>query len=247
MDNVLRMAYTNLIIFVSEFHLKMLILVTGTSRGIGEALIHHLATVQRAKVIAVSRKPVPAAKQHKDIIYVKADISTEQGRAVVAKAVKSTRLPLAALVNNAGAMLNKPFGKITPQQLSDVYTANVAAPFLLTQAVLPHLVKGSHIVNIGSMGGVIGTAKFPGLTAYSSSKGALSVLTECLAEELKPRGIAANCLALGAVQTEMLKAAFPGYQAPLTAAEMAAFIAEFVCTGHRFYNGKVLPVSSSTP
>lgn len=247
MDNVLRMAYTNLIILACEFHIKMLILVTGTSRGIGEALIHHLATVQQAKVIAVSRKAVPATKQNKAIIYVKADIATEQGRALVAQTVKATKLPLAALVNNAGAMLNKPFGKITPQQLSEVYTANVAAPFLLTQALLPHFVKGSHIVNIGSMGGVMGTAKFPGLTAYSSSKGALSVLTECLAEELKPRGIAANCLALGAVQTEMLQAAFPGYKAPLTPAEMAAYIAEFVCTGHRFYNGKVLPVSSTTP
>jgi NAD(P)-dependent dehydrogenase (short-subunit alcohol dehydrogenase family) len=105
----------------------------------------------------------------------------------------------------------------------------------------------AHIVNISSMGGFQGTSKFPGLSAYSSSKAALSGLTECLAEELKDKNIAVNCLAIGAVQTEMLAKAFPGYKAPLSAKQMAEFICNFSLTGHLYFNGKIIPVSSTTP
>jgi len=89
--------------------------------------------------------------------------------------------------------------------------------------------------------------KFPGLAAYSSSKGALLTLTEMLAEEYKEQGISFNALALGAVQTEMLEEAFPGYKAPVSAVEMANYIYNFALTGNKFYNGKILQVSSSTP
>ena len=68
-----------------------------------------------------------------------------------------------------------------------------------------------------------------------------------MAEEYKEQQIAFNVLALGAVQTEMLEEAFPGYQAPLSAAEMADYIYNFSLTGNKFYNGKVLQVSSSNP
>ncbi len=93
----------------------------------------------------------------------------------------------------------------------------------------------------------MGSVKFAGLSAYSSSKGALSVLTECLAEELKDTNIKANCLCLGSVNTEMLQQAFPGYEAPLNPKQMADYIGNFALTGHTFFNGKVLPVSVSTP
>ena len=127
------------------------------------------------------------------------------------------------------------------------FEVNVFGVALLVKALLPALHKDSHVVNVSSMGGVMGSAKFPGLTAYSSSKGALITLTEVLAEEYKEIGPSFNVLALGAVQTEMLEAAFPGYQASVTAAQMATYIKEFALTGHQLYNGKVLPVSNSTP
>ena len=104
-----------------------------------------------------------------------------------------------------------------------------------------------HVLNITSMGGVQGSAKFPGLSAYSSSKGALVILTELLAEEFKDSGPSFNALALGAVQTEMLEEAFPGYKAPVSAAQIGEYIIDFALNGHQFYNGKVLPISSSTP
>ena len=85
------------------------------------------------------------------------------------------------------------------------------------------------------------------MAAYSSSKGAVSILTELLAEEFKETGPFVNALALGAVQTEMLSEAFPGLDVPMDAKTMAAYIAQFALTGHRFYNGKVLPVSNTTP
>ena len=104
-----------------------------------------------------------------------------------------------------------------------------------------------HIVNISSMGGVNGTSKFAGLSAYSSSKGALSTLTECLAEELKPENIRVNALAIGAVDTMMLREAFPGYKADVTASEMAKHIISFSTAQPLLYNGKVIQVSNSTP
>jgi NAD(P)-dependent dehydrogenase (short-subunit alcohol dehydrogenase family) len=85
------------------------------------------------------------------------------------------------------------------------------------------------------------------LAAYSSAKGALSILTECMAEEFKDQNISVNCLALGAVQTQMLETAFPGIQAPVDADTMGMYLANFALNGHLVYNGKVLPVSLSTP
>ena len=123
------------------------------------------------------------------------------------------------------------------------------APVLLIQSLLDLLRKSreAHVVNISSMGGVQGSKKFPGLSAYSASKAALQVLTECLAEEFKEENIAFNSLALGAVQTDMLAETFPGYKAPLKASEMAEFIADFAINGRRFYRGKTVQVSLSTP
>ncbi|MDX1314389.1 MAG: SDR family NAD(P)-dependent oxidoreductase, partial [Eudoraea sp.] len=151
------------------------------------------------------------------------------------------------LINNAGLLLNKPFLESTKKEFEQVYAVNVFGVAELIKAVLPFMGQTGHVVNISSMGGVQGSAKFPGLSAYSSSKGALITLTELLAEEFKDKGPSFNVLALGAVQTEMLEEAFPGYQAPLSAGKMAAYIQWFALEGHRYYNGKVLPVSKSTP
>lgn len=117
----------------------------------------------------------------------------------------------------------------------------------MVRDLLPFFNPAAHIVNMSSMGGVQGSAKFPGLSLYSASKGAVGILTECLAEELKEEGVSVNALAIGAVQTEMLSQAFPDYKAPLSADEMAGFIKYFALQGKNFFNGKVLPVSLSTP
>ena len=107
--------------------------------------------------------------------------------------------------------------------------------------------KKGHVVNIASMGGIQGSLKFSGLSAYSSTKGALITLTECLAEEYKNKNVSFNAIAFGAVQTEMLSEAFPNYKAPLTAAEAAKFVGDFAVNGQKYFNGKVLQMALSTP
>lgn len=232
----------------------MLILITGASRGIGFELVKRFLQDPGNLVIAVSRNTETLHKLVKQknthsLLPLKADITRAADLKKIMTTVKAFGMPLDVIINNAGQIVNKAFDRITEKELSAVYTTNVFAPFLLIQKMLPLMGKKNkaHIVNISSMGGFQGTSKFPGLSAYSSSKAALAGLTECLAEELKDKNIAVNCLAIGAVQTEMLAKAFPGYKAPLSAKQMAEFICHFSLTGHMYFNGKIIPVSSTTP
>jgi len=151
------------------------------------------------------------------------------------------------LINNAGMLINKPFAQLDETDFVEMLQSNYLGHVRIIQAMLPLMASGGHIVNIGSMGGYQGSAKFAGLSAYSASKAALHVLTECLAQELAEQNIKVNCLALGSAQTEMLEKAFPGYESPVMAFEMGKYIADFALTGHKFFNGKILPVALSTP
>ena len=156
--------------------------------------------------------------------------------------------PVDILINNAGALVNRPFSAITKEDLMKVYGTNVFGPIQLIQNLIPKFSSDAHIVNISSVGGVTGSVKFPGLSAYSSSKGAMTILTECLQAEFgDSTSWSFNCLALGAVQTEMLEEAFPGYVAPIDAAAMAAYICGFALNNHRVMRGRVVEVAMSTP
>jgi 3-oxoacyl-[acyl-carrier protein] reductase len=219
------------------------IVVTGASRGIGRALVDVFLD-QGHRVWALSRN-ISELSTLSGVQAVSLDISKESD--VQEWVASCGNISFDVLVNNAGMLVNKPFAETTAKDFEKVYKVNVFGVANLIRNLLPHFSQQAHIVNISSMGGINGTSKFPGLAAYSSSKGALGILTELLAEEFKDRDISVNALALGAVQTEMLAEAFPGYQAPVTADQMAVYIVDFALTGHRFYNGKVLPLSSSTP
>jgi NAD(P)-dependent dehydrogenase (short-subunit alcohol dehydrogenase family) len=151
------------------------------------------------------------------------------------------------LVNNAGTLSVKPFLQMNDEDFDSQFTVNVKSAFKLSQFCIPKMNRGGHIVNISSMGGIQGSIKFPGLSLYSASKGAISILTESLAAELVEQEISVNALAFGAVDTDMLRSAFPDYKASLSAEEMGAFLADFAWNQARYFNGKVLPVSSSTP
>lgn len=223
------------------------VLITGTSRGIGFELAQLFAK-NDYNVIAVSRNTNSIeALNLKNITTFGVDLSKEEEIEPLVNYLKEHEIELSGVIHNAGKLVNKPFVEITQKDFQEVYQVNVFSVALLTQKLIPFLPKNSHVVTISSMGGVRGSLKFPGLAAYSSSKGAVITLSELLAEEYKEQQIAFNVLALGAVQTEMLEEAFPGYQAPLNPNEMAAYIYDFTIKGHQFYNGKVLEVSSSTP
>jgi 3-oxoacyl-[acyl-carrier protein] reductase len=222
------------------------IIVTGTSRGIGLELAKQLATAGH-QILALSRQTNSELSNFKNVYQLNVDFNMATDFEKVEQYIKTHWKKVDILIHNAGSLVNKPFEKLTLNDFHKVYQVNVFAVAQLTQVVLPYLQKGSHVVTISSIGGIQGSLKFPGLAAYSSSKGAVITLTEMLAEEYKAQGIAFNVLALGAVQTEMLEEAFPGYQAPISAKDMANYIADFSLNGNKVYNGKVLQVSSSNP
>ena len=220
-------------------------LVTGASRGVGFEICKQ-AAANGHRTIALSRNISPL-KGIPDVHPFSVDLSLESEVVDFVKEITSSFKSIDVLINNAGSLINKPFLKISSSDFEAVFKVNVFAVANLTRLILPIINAKGHVLNITSMGGVQGSAKFPGLSAYSSSKGALVILTELLAEEFKDTGPSFNALALGAVQTEMFEEAFPGYKAPVSAAQMAEYIIDFALNAHQFYNGKVLPISSSTP
>ena len=231
------------------------VIVTGASRGIGFELVQKYAEAGH-EVLALSRnsnrleqlkktclKLNPKAQVH----ILSFDLANGDIASQLMSFIESRFQHVDILINNAGALVAKPFTEISAEELERVYHVNVLSVFKLIQVLIPKFSDRAHIVNVSSVGGVQGSVKFLGLSAYSSSKAALVSLTECLAEEYKETNLTFNCLALGAVQTEMLEEAFPGYQAPTSAKDMAAYILNFSINGPKFYKGKVLNVSKSTP
>jgi len=222
------------------------IIISGSSRGIGFELVNYF-TKQNYQVLALSRNIETLKNQPKNISVLQVDITKKEDLEKVSKFISTNWKKVDILINNAGKLIHKPFKETSYQEFLAVYNVNVFAVAELIKVALPFFIKGSHVVAISSMGGIQGSVKFAGLSAYSSSKGAVITLMELLAEEYKEDEISFNTLALGAVQTEMLAEAFPGYQAQISAVEMANYIANFALTGNRLYNGKVLQVSNSTP
>ena len=222
------------------------IIITGTSRGIGYELALQFAK-EGHQVLAISRKTPQALIENPNITCFSVDLSVEEELIQVENFLSTTWKKVDIIIHNAGCLLHKPFFQTKQSDFENVYKVNVFGVANLTRICLPYLQKGSHVVSISSMGGIQGSLKFAGLSAYSSSKGAVITLSELLAEEYKESGIAFNVLALGAVQTEMLAEAFPGYEAPISAKEMADYIFNFALTGNKYHNGKVIQVSSSTP
>jgi NAD(P)-dependent dehydrogenase (short-subunit alcohol dehydrogenase family) len=222
------------------------IIITGTSRGIGYELALQFAHAGH-RVLALSRKIPQTLIENPNISCLSVDLSEETEIKKIERFLSESWTSIDILIHNAGSLVFKPFAETTQTDFETIYKVNVFGVANLTRLCLPYLQKGSHVVTISSIGGIQGSLKFAGLAAYSSSKGAVITLSELLAEEYKEQGISFNVLALGAVQTEMLEEAFPGYQAPISASEMANYIFDFALTGNKFYNGKVLQVSSTNP
>jgi NAD(P)-dependent dehydrogenase (short-subunit alcohol dehydrogenase family) len=222
------------------------IIITGTSRGIGYELALQFANAGH-NVLAISRKTPQTFLGNENITCLSVDLSDENEMQKVGNFISNSWEKVDIIIHNAGSLLLKPFSETSQTDFESVYKVNVFGVANLTRICLPFLEKGSHVVTISSMGGIQGSLKFAGLAAYSSSKGAVITLSELLAEEYKEREISFNVLALGAVQTEMLQEAFPGYEAPISAKEMADYIFNFALTANKYYNGKVLQVSSTNP
>jgi len=228
--------------------MKRTIVVVGASRGIGKAIVDQLASDSSNHIFALARNVEKMKKQFSSFSNVEShsiDLSQDNVEEQC-KDIFSSLTKIDVLINNAGILVNKPFPEITAQDFNLCYKVNVIGVMQTVQAALPKMDE-AHIVNISSVGGFQGSVKFPGLTAYSTSKAAVVSFTELFAEEYKETKIKMNCLCLGAVQTEMLEEAFPGYEAPVSAEKMAEYIVDFSLNANQWMNGKVLPVSLSTP
>lgn len=225
------------------------VLIIGASKGIGAELVSLFAKDSSIQVIALART-IEEQNTWKDLKNVQvhnfdlcSDNLVSDLQQIIANYSK-----IDFLINNAGYLVNKPFLALTREEIEISYKVNVLGVMTSLQTILPKMLhNGGHVVNISSMGAFQGSVKFPGLSTYSSSKAALTNLTEMLAEEFKDTKLKFNCLCLGAVQTEMLAKAFPGYEAPVSSLEMAEYISDFTLHQWKWINGKIIPVSLSTP
>jgi 3-oxoacyl-[acyl-carrier protein] reductase len=231
----------------------MNIIITGASRGIGKETALLLAKDTGNSILAISRSEDALNKlkgeaANGNISIFAGDIVTLTRNPRQLKEIIDTNFNrVDILINNAGKVIPKPFRELSDQEDEMVIETNFTAPMRLIRQVIPYMRRGSHVINIGSMGGVQGSSKYPGLAVYSAAKAAIAVLTESLSTEYIQTGINFNCLSFGAVQTEMLEEAFPGFKAPISAAGMAEFLAWFALNGNKYFNGKVLPVSVANP
>jgi NAD(P)-dependent dehydrogenase (short-subunit alcohol dehydrogenase family) len=227
-----------------KYYVMKNIWITGASRGIGYSTAQlFLEMGHRVVILTRNTQAVEGLSAlYPETLYI---CTTDL---LALEKSEYPDFPVDILINNAGALVNRPFSDITKEDLMKVYGTNVFGPIQLIQNLMPKFSSDAHIVNISSVGGVTGSVKFPGLSAYSSSKGAMTILTECLQAEFgDSTSWSFNCLALGAVQTEMLEEAFPGYVAPTDAAAMAAYICGFALNNHRVMRGRVVEVAMSTP
>lgn len=224
------------------------VVITGASKGIGYATALAFAK-EGHSVLALARNGELLAKLQKEgqalsgkLSIKECDISAFEPEMLSAAFEK-----VDVLINNAGKLVNKPFGEISREELESVYEVNVFAPYIMVQKLLPFFSEDAHIINVSSVGGVNGTQKFPGLSAYSSSKAAMSCLSEIWQAEFADTALTFNSLALGSVQTEMLEQAFPGYAASTSPKDMADYILNFALTAPKVMKGKTVLVSSSNP
>jgi NAD(P)-dependent dehydrogenase (short-subunit alcohol dehydrogenase family) len=229
----------------------MNIIVNGGTRGIGRELVIKLSHDSANQIIVTGRnekslKSFSSVSENIHAVQMDIALPVKDYNSLI-NSINKHFTSIDTLINNAGFLIAKPFMETDEKDAREMLETNFFGPALLIQKLKPLMARGSHIVNIVSMGGFQGSTKFNGLAYYSSAKAALSCLSECLASEFSDSKISVNSLALGAVQTEMLEEAFPGYRAPVTAEEMAGFIAYFALNGHKFFNGKVIPVAVSIP
>lgn len=235
----------------------MNILITGASSGIGfEAALEWIRDSNHT-VVAIARNIDKLKRLHQiakdlnpdaNLIPVQFDIVTsdyEQGLIPFLQLKLNGKIDI--LVNNAGELINTPFLQQTDADWYQMFESNVMGHVRMTRNLVDLMNENAHILNISTMGAFQGSSKFPGLSSYSATKAALCNLTELLAVELMDRKIACNCLALGSAQTEMLEKSMPGYESPIMAFEMGKYVADFALTGHKFFNGKILPVALITP
>ncbi len=180
-------------------------LVTGASRGIGAAIAHRLAADGAEVIVHYGAGHAEAAQVVAGIQAaggkaraVQADLATDHGPDDLLEALKGQRVDI--LVNNAGVAAYASLQETDAASFDRMATVNMRSLFFVTQKILPLMPDGGRIVNVSS---VVARTHFPGIPAYSATKGFVDVLTLHLAADLGPRQITVNAVAPGAIDTRM--------------------------------------------
>jgi len=213
------------------------ILVSGSSSGIGLAICEEAKKMGHS-VIGISRN-INSQATELGIRSYSVDVTNQNQINELVNNLTSENITIDILINNAGLLIKDRFRDTTDDTFKKVYDVNVFGLANLTRALLPIINRHGQVINITSVGGLNTSKKFPGLSAYASSKGALITLTEVLAEEYRSRP-RFNCLALGSVKTKMLAEAFPGYEAKIMPDEMAKQILDFAFEENNKSNGEII-------
>lgn len=185
-------------------------LVTGGSRGIGQAIVEVLArsgwkvtftymgSREAAEVLAQA-----LAGEGLDVVALQADVRDFFRAAEVVQEVESRQGPIELLVNNAGIKRDEPLYRMSPEAWDEVVDTNLKGPFNYTRAVLMGMIKrqSGRIVNIVSVSGILGLA---GQANYSASKAGVIGLTKSISREVARFGIRVNAVAPGFIRTDML-------------------------------------------
>lgn len=241
-------------------------LVTGGSRGLGRntatSIARHggdviltyrsgkeNAEAAVAEIEALGRKAVALQLDTSDISAFPAFVEALRS----ALSATWSRDTIDHLVNNAGHGEMADFAATTEGQFDALFSVHVKGVFFLTQALLPVLADGGRIINFSSG---LTRVSFPGFSAYSAAKGAVEILTIYMARELGSRGITANCVAPGAIETDFLGGAvrdIPDYNqafAGMTALgrvgvpdDIGPMVASLLGPDNRWVNGQRIEVS----
>lgn len=241
-------------------------LVTGGSRGLGKDMAINIAKKGLDLVITYRSKKEEAEQVISEIealgrkaVALKLDLlntqATDQFPEQVSSVLKSNwgTSKIDFLINNAGQGATVPFEKVSPGLFDELLNVHFKGVYFLTQQLLPLINDNGGIINISS-----GTTRYviPGYSVYSSMKGAVEVLTKCLAKELGPRGIRVNIVAPGPIETDFNNAMIrsnPEIKARLSSlsplgrvgnADDIGGVVAFLCTADaKWINGQRIEVS----
>jgi len=221
-------------------------LVTGGTRGIGRAVVDHVAKAG-GSVVVLARAPAEEAYASDAVLEIPTDV-TDGGAVVDALDRARTHLGgVDVVVNCAGVHRGGRIGELDRGRWDEVLATNLTGAYEVCHAAVPHLAEGAAIVNVGA---VVGFRGFPGDSAYASAKAGLAGLTRSLAVELAPAGVRVNLVVPGFVDTAMTAGLSAAARRRIVAAipagrtGTAEEIAEVVVAvaGASYMTGAVVPV-----
>lgn len=220
------------------------VLITGGGSGIGAACAEEF--LRRGRAVVVVGRTASRLRSVKGALALAGDVGDEAFARRAFAAARRRFGSVDVLVNNAAHLVKKSFVDTTAAEWDETMRTNLRGPFLFSREFLRAAKPGRAIVHIGSLGGVQGTEKFPGLSAYTVSKYGISGLTAALAVEARPRGVAVFCVAPGAVDTAMLRKAAPGLKAGAVPADIAKVVADLADSARPdLLSGAVIPLDTN--